>query len=51
MGIIAVLLILALLIGGVGLLVEGLMWMLIIAGALVVAGLVMGMLGRGRSSA
>lgn len=47
MGVVVVLLILALLIGGFGLLVEGLMWMLIIAGALIVASLVMGMLSRG----
>jgi hypothetical protein len=49
MGILLVLLILALIFGGIGLLVEGLVWMLIIAGALVIAGIVMGMLNRGKT--
>lgn len=47
MGLLLVLLILALIFGGLGLLVEGLFWLLIIAGALVVAGVVMGLLKRG----
>jgi hypothetical protein len=49
MGILLVLLVLALIFGGIGLLVEGLMWLLIIAAALVVAGVVMGVLNRGRA--
>ena len=51
MGLIIALVVLALLVGGVGLVVEGLMWLLIIAGALVVASIVMGFLGRGRGAA
>jgi hypothetical protein len=43
------LLILALLIGGVGLFVEGLMWLLIIAAIVAVVGIVTGR-GSGRSS-
>jgi hypothetical protein len=49
MGIVIVLLILALIFGGIGLLVEGLMWLLIIAVVLAVAGAIVG--GRGRSRA
>lgn len=48
MGIVIVLLLLALLFGGIGLLVEGLIWLLIIAGVLVVLGAVFGVRGRGR---
>lgn len=44
----ALLLILALVFGGIGLFVEGLMWLLIIAGALIVAGAVVGAVGGGR---
>ena len=47
MGLVVVLLLVALLIGGVGLFVEGLKWLLIIAVVLFVVGLVTG--GRGRS--
>jgi hypothetical protein len=47
MGLVVVLLLLALIIGGVGLFVEGLKWLLIIALVLLVVGLVTG--GRGRS--
>ncbi len=43
------LIVLALVVGGVGLLVEGLIWLLIIAAVLFVAGAVAGMFGRGRS--
>lgn len=46
MGIAILLLILALVFGGIGLLVEGLMWLLIIAVVLAVAGAITG--GRGR---
>lgn len=46
MGIVVVLLVLALIFGGIGLLVEGLFWLLIIAAALAVAGFVFG--GRSR---
>lgn len=49
MAIVAIIVILALLIGGVGLLVEGLVWLLIIAAVLLVVGLVVG--GRARSRA
>ncbi|WP_169786763.1 hypothetical protein [Nitriliruptor alkaliphilus] len=47
MGIVVLLIILALVFGGIGLLVEGLFWLLIISVALVVAGGVMGARGRG----
>lgn len=47
MGIVALLLILALLLGGVGLLIEGLKWLLIIALVLFVASLFTGWRGRG----
>jgi uncharacterized RDD family membrane protein YckC len=46
MGIVVVLLVLALIFGGIGLLVEGLFWLLIIAAALAVASFVFG--GRSR---
>ena len=42
MGLVIVLIVLALVFGGVGLLVEGLFWLLVIAAALVVASIVMG---------
>ncbi len=48
MGIVVVLLVLALIFGGIGLLVEGLFWLLIIAAALAVASFVFG--GRSRRS-
>jgi hypothetical protein len=44
-----VLVVLALILGGVGLLVEGLKWALIIALVLLVAGVITGALGRGRN--
>lgn len=46
MGLIIALVLIALLIGGIGLVVEALWWMLIIAGALVLAGIVLGFLRR-----
>ncbi|MEX0753606.1 MAG: hypothetical protein WD556_00615 [Actinomycetota bacterium] len=46
MGLVIVLLLLALIVGGVGLVVEGLFWLLIIAGALVVAGAIAGWMSR-----
>lgn len=48
MGIVVLLLVLALLFGGVGLFVEGLMWVLIIALALLVIGAFTGYRGRSR---
>ncbi len=48
MAAVAVLIVLALLFGGVGLLMEGLRWALIIALVLLVAGAVTGYRGRGR---
>ncbi|MBW3611741.1 MAG: hypothetical protein M3N37_09475 [Actinomycetota bacterium] len=48
MGLVAVLLILALLIGGVGLFVEGLKWLLIIALVLLVVGAISGSRTRSR---
>jgi hypothetical protein len=47
-GIIILLVILALIFGGIGLLVEGLMWLLIISLVLFVVGGVLGTRGRGR---
>jgi hypothetical protein len=47
MGVVLVLLLLALLFGGLGLLVEGLKWLLIIAVVLFVVGLVTGGRARG----
>ena len=44
-----VLIVLALIFGGIGLLVEGMMWLLIIAGVLFVAGLLSRSFGRGRT--
>ncbi|WP_225414071.1 hypothetical protein [Stigmatella hybrida] len=48
MNLLVILLVLALLFGGVGLFVEGLKWLLIISAALFVASLVSGAMGRGR---
>ena len=48
MGIVLLLLVLALLFGGVGLFVEGLKWLLIIAVVLLIAGAVTGSRGRTR---
>jgi hypothetical protein len=50
MTIVAVLIVLALLFGGIGLLVEGLWWALIIGLALFVVGAILGFGSRGRSS-
>lgn len=48
MGIVLILIILALAFGGIGLLVEGLFWLLVIGAVLLVAGAVMGFTkGRG----
>ncbi len=47
MGIVIVLIVLALIFGGIGLLVEGLLWLLVISLVLVVVGAVTGMRGRG----
>ncbi len=49
MGIVILLLVLALIFGGIGLLVEGLFWLLIIGLVLLVVGAVMG--GKARSRA
>lgn len=46
MGLLVVLIIVALLIGGVGLLVEGLLWLLAIAAVLLVISVLMGMRSR-----
>lgn len=46
MGLAIALIIIALVVGGVGLAVEALWWMLIIAAALVIAGAVTGWMGR-----
>jgi hypothetical protein len=46
MGIVVLLLILALIFGGVGLFVEGLVWLLIISLVLIVVGAVFGFRGR-----
>ncbi len=48
MGLVLLLLLLALLIGGVGLFIEGLKWLLIIALVLLVLSAVSGYRGRGR---
>ncbi len=50
MAVVIVLLLLALLIGGIGLVVKGLAWALIIAAALLIVGAVMGVNGRGSSA-
>ena len=49
MGLVIVLVVLALIFGGIGLLVEAATWALIIAAVLVVAGILAGILGRGRA--
>jgi hypothetical protein len=49
MGLLVALLILALLFGGIGLFVEAARWALIIAVVLLIAGLISGFMGRGRS--
>jgi hypothetical protein len=46
MGLVVLLIILALIAGGIGLLVEGLFWLLIIAGILFLAGVVSGFVTR-----
>lgn len=46
MGLVIVLIILALIVGGIGLLVEGLFWLLIIAGILFLGGVVAGFFTR-----
>lgn len=46
MGLVIILIILALVFGGIGLLVEGLMWLLIISVVLLIAGAVTGSRGR-----
>lgn len=46
MGLVIALIILALIVGGIGLLVEGLFWLLIIAGILFLAGVVAGFFTR-----
>lgn len=51
MAIVIVLLLLALIFGGVGLLVEGLIWLLAIAAILVIAGAVLGLRGNSGSRA
>ncbi|MET0401069.1 MAG: hypothetical protein ABW123_01645 [Cystobacter sp.] len=48
MNLIVILLVLALIFGGVGLFVEGLKWLLIVSAVLFVASLVSGSVGRGR---
>jgi hypothetical protein len=49
MGLVLAILLLALLLGGVGLLVEGLFWLVVISLALFVVSGVMGFAGRGRA--
>lgn len=51
MTLLVILLLLALVFGGIGLFVEAAAWALIIALVLVVAGVVAGLVGRGRSMA
>jgi hypothetical protein len=51
MTLLIVLLLLALVFGGIGLFVEAAAWALIIAVVLVVAGIIAGVVGRGRSTA
>lgn len=46
MGLVIILIVLALIFGGIGLLVEGLMWLLIISVVLLVAGAISGARGR-----
>lgn len=47
MGLVVVLIILALILGGVGLVVEGLIWLAIIAAAVFVVGVLLGVMRRG----
>ena len=49
MGLLVVLIIVALLIGGVGLLVEGLLWLLAIAAVLLAISVLMGMRSRSKA--
>ncbi len=49
MAIVAVLILLALLFGGIGLLIEGLWWAFVIGLALLVVGAIVGLGGRGRA--
>lgn len=49
-GLVIIILLLALLFGGLGLVVEGLMWLLIIAAVLFVVGALVGFSGRRRGS-
>lgn len=49
MGLVVALILLALILGGFGLAVKGLLWLLVIAGILIVAGAVLGYRGRGAS--
>lgn len=49
MGLVLVLIVLALIFGGIGLLAEAAWWALVIAAVLFAAGLVSGMMGRGRT--
>ena len=51
MTLLIILLLLALVFGGIGLLVEAAAWALVIAVALLIAGVVAGFLGRNRSTA
>jgi hypothetical protein len=48
-GLVLLLILLALVVGGIGLLVKGFLWLLVIAGALILVGAVLGV--RGRSQA
>lgn len=50
MGLVILLVILAVVLGGLGLLVEGLLWLLAIAAVLIIAGAVLGFRGRGSTS-
>ena len=50
MGLVVALLLIALVLGGVGLAVHALWWMLLIAGALVIAGAIAGLGGRHRTT-
>lgn len=50
MGIAIALILLALIFGGVGLFVEGLLWLLVIAGILILIGAFFGYRGRGRTT-
>jgi hypothetical protein len=51
MTLLIILLILALIFGGIGLLVEAAAWALIIAVVLLIAGVIAGFVGRGRTTA